>query len=171
LSDLTLKDASPALLTAFGDAALKLGHADAAVGLYRAALRQSEGPVMLLRARIGLAQTPNNRTPATLETLQAIEAVDPATGFVGDGLATWLKSPPFARSRRFMELCERHGDLLPVANWHWNLNTAAWAVQQAKAVPGDFVELGVFKGHTTRFLADLLDFASWPKTWFLYDTF
>jgi hypothetical protein len=171
LSDLTLKDPTPELLTAFGDAALKLGHVESAGAIYRAALRRGAGAVTALRARIGMTLTPNVRTLPQLAALQALEEIDPRTAFIGEGLATWMKSPPFARSRRFMELAEQHAGLLPAANWHWNLNTAAWAARQAKAVPGDFVELGVFKGHTTRFLADLLEFGSWPKTWFLYDTF
>ena len=36
---------------------------------------------------------------------------------------------------------------------------------------GDFVELGVFRGHTTLFLAEYLGFADIPRKWFLYDTF
>jgi hypothetical protein len=171
LSDLTIKEPTPEVLMAFGDAALKLGQVAAAAGLYRAAMKRAEGLFLPLRARIGLTETPNNRTLNHLAALQTLETVEPRTAFVGDGLATWMKAPPFSRDRRFMSLAEHHANLLPAANWHWNLNTAAWAVQQARAVPGDFVELGVFKGHTTRFLADLLDFASWPKTWFLYDTF
>ncbi len=38
-------------------------------------------------------------------------------------------------------------------------------------VEGDFVELGVFRGHTTAFAADYIGFAAWPRTWWLYDTF
>jgi hypothetical protein len=171
LSDLTLKDPTPELLTAFGDAALKLGHVEAAGAIYRSALKRTGSGRLPLRARIGMTQTPNVRTLPQLAALQAVEGVDPRTAFVGEGLATWMKSPPFSRNRQFMDLAERHAGLLPAANWQWNLNTAAWAAPQARPLPGDFVELGVFKGHTTRFLADLLEFGTWDKTWFLYDTF
>lgn len=46
-----------------------------------------------------------------------------------------------------------------------------WAVRQARLVEGDFVELGVFKGHTTLFAAEYLEFQTWDRRWFLYDTF
>jgi len=70
-----------------------------------------------------------------------------------------------------VELAAKHAHLLPITNWHWNLQTVLWAVRQAKDVPGDFVELGVFKGHTTLFAAEYLGFETWPQRWLLYDTF
>jgi hypothetical protein len=70
-----------------------------------------------------------------------------------------------------MALVEKHAELLPLPNWHWNLNTMLWAVRQAQDLPGDFVELGVFKGHTTIFAAEYVEFATWARRWFLYDTF
>jgi hypothetical protein len=91
--------------------------------------------------------------------------------FIGEGLATWEKSLPFLEDPRFVELAQKHADLLPVPNWHWNLQTVLWAVRQAAPVPGDFVELGVFRGHTTIFLAEYLEFAGWDRRWYLYDTF
>jgi hypothetical protein len=142
-----------------------------ALDLYRTAARRLESPPQSLRSRIGLALAPNPRTLASLEALVALERAAPQTLFVGEGLATWKKSPPFSRDRRFMDLVEEHAGLLPIANWHWNLNTAVWAAEQAREIDGDFVELGVFRGHTTRFVADYLGFQDWPKTWFLYDTF
>lgn len=38
-------------------------------------------------------------------------------------------------------------------------------------IPTPCVELGVFRGHTTLFAAEYLDFAAAPRTWWLYDTF
>lgn len=171
MTDLTLRDPDASMLKAFGDAALKLSKLDAAISFYRAAVNRTKGSPLPLLARIGLAQVPTRRTLPMLEALQAIERTDPAIPFISDGLATWLKSPPFARDIRFLKLADDHANLLPVPNWHWNLNTAVWAVEQARQVEGEFVELGVFKGHTTRFVADYVGFGDWPKTWFLYDTF
>jgi O-methyltransferase len=171
VADLTIQNTNPALLIGFGDAALKLGRFDTALGLYRAAMRQTKAPSLALLSRIGLAASPSSRSPAMLQALSALEGIDAGTAFVGEGLATWLKHPPFVFDPRFLDLASRHAGLLPAANWHWNLSTALWAAKRARTVEGDFVELGVFKGHTTRFLADYLGFQDWPKTWFLYDTF
>jgi O-methyltransferase len=86
-------------------------------------------------------------------------------------MATWLKVLPFLDDPRFLEIAGRHEALLPIPNWHWNLQTVLWAARQVENVPGDFVELGVFRGHTTLFLADYLEFAKLPRQWRLYDTF
>lgn len=171
MSEHLLKNATAVQLAVFGDAALRLGQADVALELYRAAAGRLKAVPLSLQSRIGLALAPNEKTLAGLEALVALEKSTPQTVFVGQGLATWMKAPPFAQDPRFMELVERHAHLLPIPNWHWNLSTAVWAAEQARTVDGDFVELGVFRGHTTLFVADYLGFQAWPKTWFLYDTF
>lgn len=91
--------------------------------------------------------------------------------FVSDGLATWGKATSFCRDEKFLSLAEKHSNLLPIANWHWNLSVALWCAKRALKLDGDFVELGVFKGHTTVFLAEYLDFSKIDKNWYLYDTF
>ena len=106
-----------------------------------------------------------------MAVLQELEAGNALPQFVGAGLATWWKTLPFMEDPRFLEINDRHASLLPLGNWHWNLSTALWAVRQVKDVPGDFVELGVFKGHTTLFCADYVEFQTWPRRWWLYDTF
>jgi O-methyltransferase len=135
---------------------------------YRVALK---GGVTASRvSRYGLAATPTVTTAHAFRILQEIDKFDDNT-FVGAGLATWHKPPPFYYDHRFMQLAERHAKLLGQPNWHWNLNTVVWAVEEARSIEGDFVELGVFKGHTTLFTAEYLNFETWPKTWWLCDTF
>jgi hypothetical protein len=155
-----------------GDAALRNGDAHVAAGLYRNALAAT-GNVAApsVHARTGMAEVAKARARTSLEALILLDSIDPGTTFVADGLATWMKTPPFIEDARFMALAAKHAKLLPAFNWHWNLQTVAWAVQQAKGLPGDFVELGVFKGHTTVFVAEYLGVADWPQRWFLYDTF
>jgi hypothetical protein len=142
------------------------------MGLYRRARAAAgAGAGASVHGRIGMADRVSGRIAKSFEAAQALQAIDKRHAFVADGLATWMKTPPFIEDPRFMELAERHARLLPTFNWHWNLQTVAWAVHQAKALPGDFVELGVFKGHTTLFVAEYLGVAEWPQRWFLYDTF
>lgn len=124
----------------------------------------------LARTKLGLAQRPRMATPALMNVLQYLQGITPHV-FVGEGLATWNKTLPFYDDPRFVALSEKHVELLPLPNWHWNLQTVLWAAQEARGVEGDFVELGVFKGHTTLFTAEYVDFAAWPKRWLLYDTF
>jgi O-methyltransferase len=93
-------------------------------------------------------------------------------------MSSWAAGSPPGSSRcpsyadqKFLETAARHANLLGLPNWHWNLNTVLWAVEEARGVEGDFVELGVFKGHTTLFCAEYVGFQDWPKRWWLYDTF
>jgi len=94
-----------------------------------------------------------------------------AAVFVSNGLATWGRSTSFIRDDKFMSLVDKHSGLLPIPNWHWNLSVALWCAKTALRLNGDFVELGVFKGHTTLFLAEYLNFSAIDKHWYLYDTF
>lgn len=170
--DITLKGLSPRHLAAFGDAALKAGDRMLAQGFYQRLVRAAPSPQA--HARLGLSLRPNGREQSMLSLIQTLETALPDTAiFVGEGIATWHKDPAFATDQTFLELAAKDVDIAPagVINWHWNLQTVLWAAQQARSLPGDFVELGVYKGHTTKFLAEYLDFASWPKRWWLYDTF
>jgi O-methyltransferase len=123
-----------------------------------------------LRVRLGLSANPTSRTGALIDVVDALEPFRD-TAYVADGLATWMKILPFFEDPRFMVLSDLHQTLLPIPNWHWNLQTVLWAARQVATTPGDFVELGVFRGHTTLFVADYLEFADMPRTWRLYDTF
>ncbi len=171
MSDLTIKDPSVKSLVNMADGLMRAGDTVSAAGLYAVALRRaSPEQAEAILVRHGLASTSNRRRVGMHGVLESIEKLGPHV-FVGEGLATWSKTLPFMADARFVELASKHAHLLPIANWHWNLQTVLWAVQQARGVAGQFVELGVFKGHTTIFLAEYLDFAAWEKRWYLYDTF
>lgn len=167
MPDILLKNVSAETLIKMGDAALLAGDPKLARGLYRNAL--ANGGTLPHLARLGLIEH-ERRAVGMLKVLAAVEELG-GNAFVGEGIATWFKVPAFASDERFMALIQTHQELSPGPNWHWNLATVLWAAQQAREVPGDFVELGVFKGHTSRFVADYLGFADWPKRWWLFDTF
>lgn len=172
MTEITLKGLSPRQIALMGDAALRGGDLALARGLYRNLVRAAPRSAAA-QVRYGLTQRPNRRTPVMLDVLNALEAIPNASIFIGEGLATWLKNPPFLADARFMELAEKDAEIAPagVANWHWNLQMVLCAAQQARNVPGDFVELGVYKGHTTKFVAEYLGFSGWDRQWWLYDTF
>lgn len=172
MTNLTLMNLTVRDLTALGDAALMIGEVNFAKGFYQRLVALDPGSPTS-RARLGLALQPNRRSKAMLKVIQAIEPIPHSTVFVGEGIATWLKVPAFFSDDRFMALAAKDRDLSPsgISNWHWNLQTVLWAAQQAIGLPGDFVELGVYKGHTTMFLAEYLEFGGRDKRWWLYDTF
>ncbi len=169
MSGLQINAVSTAQLIAMADGLLLDGDADFARDIYRVALRRSSlnDERQKIRTRLGLAAAPTSRTPMLMGVLQLIERNGFSDPFVSDGMATWLKTLPFSEDEKFQELAEKHAELLPIANWHWNLQTVLWAVQRNQNVPGDYVELGVFKGHTTLFCAEYVEFSQWPKRWLL----
>jgi hypothetical protein len=176
MADITLSNVSTAQLAFLGDAALRAGDVGLARGFYQNLVRRSPGSPQA-HARLGLTQRPTGRAIPMLDVLTTLERISHGSGsigiFVGEGIATWLKQPAFIGDPRFMELAAKDQELAPagVTNWHWNLQTVLWAAQQVRDLPGDFVELGVFRGHTTMFLAEYLEFGSWTKRWWLFDTF
>lgn len=155
---------------AMADGLLRAGRYGTAAQLYALAMRPMAHPPGELRTRHGLAANPVPEATTLFAVAEELEKAGRPV-FVGSGLATWNKRLPFFEDPRFVELADRHAKLLPMSNWHWNLQTALWAVQETKDIEGDLVELGVFKGHTTLFVAEYVEFGNWPKTWRLYDTF
>lgn len=172
MADVTLRGLNVRQTLAMAQGLLETGEVELAANLL-ALVRRSGGrtrPDVLVRDGIAASGPSFPRRGLMLDVLDALEPYRP-TAFVADGLATWLKILPFYDDPRFVEIADRHRELLPSPNWHWNLQTALWCARRAARLEGDFVELGVFRGHTTLFLAEYLDFASWPRTWRLYDTF
>ena len=168
--DFTIHEIPAHLLLKIGDYFYKRGQIQNAVATYRIALSVQPGMAEAV-SRIGIAQKgPIGLVANELQCF--LEEKYPGLHvFVGEGLATWNRTTGFAKDKRFCELAEQHESLLPLVNWHWHLNTVVWALRSTQHVDGDLVELGVFKGHTTSFVAAYLDFGSWKKKWFLYDTF
>jgi hypothetical protein len=169
LSSITFNDLSAASLQAIGDGLMLKGDYPLALQAYSAALKTGPATNAML-TRHGLAAMPTPSSEQNFRILLEVEKLDPNC-FVGTGIATWHKPPPFFADPRFIQLAHKHAHLLGQPNWHWMLNTVVWAAQEVKSVPGDFVELGVFRGHTTLFTAEYLEFQTWPKTWWLCDTF
>jgi O-methyltransferase len=171
MTDVTLKDLTPQQMLAIADAAYRAGNSRVALDLYRSLRRWNPANPNIL-SRLILCRYATSRAPIMLDALCELERMSPASVYIGEGIATWLKRPPFMEDPRFLEIVEKHLDLSPQAvGWHWNLSIALWAVARSRELPGDLVELGVFKGHTTLFVAEYLSFATWPKCWWLYDTF
>jgi hypothetical protein len=172
LGSLEIKSVTAAQLIAMGDGALAAGQVKLARELYRVAMTHASAQERQpIRTRQGLAAAPVESTAMQLRILAELEARNYSNPFVSEGLVTWFKTLPFAADEKFQDLAEKHGPLLPIPNWHWNLQTVLWAIQRNRSVPGDYVELGVFKGHTTLFCSEYVGFQDWPKQWWLYDTF
>jgi hypothetical protein len=172
MTSITLNNLKPSHLAILGDAAYRAGDMGMAKAFYQQLINAAPRSPQA-HSRMGLTLRPTRRCPAMLDVINTLELVTRAGVFVGEGIATWMKQPAFIDDERFLELASKDLEIAPVGvtNWHWNLQTVLWAAQQVRNLPGDFVELGVFRGHTTMFLAEYLDFGAWDKRWWLFDTF
>lgn len=173
MPSLTVEGLSAEALVAVGDTLLQQGQHGAARNAYAAALAEAPTTIRAsIMARQGMARYAAPMSTDMLSIQHAIEKVHPRkNAFVASYLAVWGKTNSFLADEKFMRLAREHEHLLPITNWQWNFMAPLWAVAQTRNLPGDYVELGVFKGHTTLFLADYYDFAAWDREWFLYDTF
>jgi hypothetical protein len=95
----------------------------------------------------------------------------------GDRLLTLDKSAAFREDAAFCAAL-READSSTGQNQYespdgivWRYNTVIWAARVCLAVPGDYVECGVFRGDMTWMITQNVDVASAGKTFFLYDTF
>ena len=171
MDDLKVEGATAKQLIAIADGLAQIGEFTTAAELYRSALPSANAEQRnRLYVRLGIVSTPRPDRAQFMAALREVETFG-VNVFVGASLITWNKTMPFCDDARFMALTEKHAALLPIPNWHWNFQTVLWAIQRTRTIEGDFVELGVFKGHTTMFLAEYVGFETWPKRWRLYDTF
>ena len=172
MADLHFKGLSVDQMIVIGDAIALAKQWDVAGGVYRHAIGQPLTPNQRrkLLNRLGILGTRKIGSYNLLKHLIDLEPDCPDL-FASEGLITWLKATPFYDDAKFARLADKHSGLLPIANWHWNLQTHAWAVGHALPLDGELVELGVFKGHSTLFTVEYLDFADKPRTFYLYDTF
>ena len=91
--------------------------------------------------------------------------------FASDNLVTFDRNLRFLGDRSFMSALESTKPDAKEQSIVWRLHVLAWAAEHARALEGDFVECGVFRGFSPAVLAKHLDFGKLPRQWYLYDTF
>ena len=92
--------------------------------------------------------------------------------FVGDNFVAVVRNMTFAYDPNFAAAFAAYADKEAGDDQKiWRLHTYCWAGRQALAVPGDFVECGVYQGFYTAVLAQYLSFGEIDKAFYLYDTF
>ena len=97
--------------------------------------------------------------------------------FWGDRLLTLDKTAGFLAEPRF-QAALKQADSSTGQNQYrspqgitWRYNTLIWAARTSMAVPGDFVECGVFRGDMTWMVTEMTDLRGAGKKFYIYDTF
>jgi hypothetical protein len=91
--------------------------------------------------------------------------------FTGDNLITFGKNLSFLTDERFMAAIERHTGNDTERSIVWRTAVLCWAARNGLRRPGDFVECGCFRGTTARVIADVVDFGTLDRQYWLYDLF
>src|SRR5262245_12573799 len=84
--------------------------------------------------------------------------------FWGNLLLTINKSAGFLQDQKFAACLKAIEHNHSYDAYHapqgiaWRLHTLVWAAENAKSLPGDFVECGVFKGDFAWVITQMLDF-------------
>jgi hypothetical protein len=99
------------------------------------------------------------------------------TVFWGDRMLTLDKSAGFREDQGFREALQEATSSTGMNQYEspdgisWRYNTLIWAAHICLALPGDFVECGVYRGDMAWMITRTIDLSGAGKTFYLYDTF
>lgn len=91
--------------------------------------------------------------------------------FCSDNLITWNKNLSFASDPGFLAAFNRNTTTVNEHAIQWRTYILCHFAQLALRLPGDFVEVGAYRGNTANVIADRVNLGSSDKTYWLYDTF
>ncbi|MFA5930193.1 MAG: class I SAM-dependent methyltransferase [Candidatus Micrarchaeia archaeon] len=90
-----------------------------------------------------------------------------------DGLAT-INNSSFVDEERFAKayaIAAKENTIGTPTLMHWRAKTICWAASHAKALGGDFVECGVYRGFLSRVAMEYIGFAGMGQKFYLLDTY
>ncbi|MCC7305691.1 MAG: class I SAM-dependent methyltransferase [Alphaproteobacteria bacterium] len=94
-----------------------------------------------------------------------------ATMFAADNLITWNRNLSLLRDDFFLENLRGDQWSLTEKSTVWRLYILLYFAEAASHVPGDFLELGCYTGHTAENVIKKIDFKKLKKKYYLYDLF
>jgi len=95
------------------------------------------------------------------------------SGFVGDEMILWNRMAHFQFDEEFMEAFNKEARHPTYRAMIYRAHTLVYFLRQIirKQIPGDCIELGVFRGFKSKILLNCCDSQLEDKKWFLLDTF
>ena len=105
------------------------------------------------------------------EALDTLRRLYHGNHFVADMMCSFGKVLSFLDDRDFVAAVENNDVIGNEKSRIWRLHTLVWAARSAVALPGDFVECGVFLGYSANVVTSVLNFEHVDKTFYLFDTF
>jgi len=141
---------------------------------------QQGGPLVLdslLDTLFASVTTPEQAAKVFDRVLRQLIQPHHQSMFWGDRLLTLDKSAGFRDEAAFREALTQADSSTGTNQYEspdgvsWRYNTLIWAARSCLALPGDFVECGVYRGDMTWMITETMDLRSAGKTFYLYDTF
>lgn len=95
----------------------------------------------------------------------------PDNFFCSDNIITWNKNFSFMGDRAFMAAVTKNATNDVELALIWRTYILCHFAKLARRLPGDFVEIGAYRGNTANVIADRLDLGATGKRYWLYDAF
>jgi hypothetical protein len=91
--------------------------------------------------------------------------------FAGDNMIVFSRNLSFLDDPRFLAALERHAETPIERTIIWRTAVLVWAARNGLRREGDFVECGCYRGTSARIVAEMLEFGSSGREFWLYDLF
>lgn len=102
---------------------------------------------------------------------EMVRSFAPVGAFFGDSLITFGRNLSFAHDQHFMNAFRAAGPNGIEASLVWRTFVLYWAARRGLELEGDFVEAACYTGFSARVLANALNWAGVPRSYWLYDRF
>jgi len=95
----------------------------------------------------------------------------PDSFYCSDNVIAWNRNLSFMEDGPFMDVMRRNATADMEMGIVWRTYILRYFVRLALRLPGDFVEVGAYKGNTAQVLLESTDLAASGKHYYLYDAF
>ncbi|MBC3956871.1 Methyltransferase domain-containing protein [Pseudomonas asturiensis] len=95
----------------------------------------------------------------------------PDSFYSADNVICWNRNFSFMTDEPFMAAMRKNATSNIEMSIIWRTYILCHFAKMARRLPGDFVEVGAYKGNTANVIADRVDLASTGKQYYLYDAF
>lgn len=95
----------------------------------------------------------------------------PGHFYCSDNMITWNKNFSFMTDKKFMEVMKKNATSDLELTIIWRTYVVCYFAKLARRLPGDFMEIGAYKGNTANVVIERIDFESTDKRYWLYDAF
>lgn len=95
----------------------------------------------------------------------------PDSFYSADNVICWNRNFSFMSDEPFMAVMRKNATSNIEMTIIWRTYILCHFARLARGLPGDFVEVGAYKGNTANVIADRIDMAASGKQYYLYDAF